>query len=235
MKILNKCILSILVYNLFLDRQRNIVYTPQYFHTPAYWLSSWTRYPIFLKIRLSDWALNRLGSTLIQYHVMKVWSMYEDKLKVLPFCYIPICEIFDNYSYWIKKTYTLIIQIPFYYIKHLRKRLSYTLRLYSDNCFINWLCKKKVHTALIDSTQYTHRQFQQPLAKHRKCQDIQVKSLILCKTAILIFWPVVNKLLKMADLTDMTLENVKVWSSHHSIIECPLKSYAWSLNFVKKL
>ena len=30
--ILNKCILSILVYNLFLDRQRNILYTPQYFN-----------------------------------------------------------------------------------------------------------------------------------------------------------------------------------------------------------
>ena len=28
-KIPNKCILSILVYNLFLDRQRNILYTPQ--------------------------------------------------------------------------------------------------------------------------------------------------------------------------------------------------------------
>ena len=27
----NKCILSILVYNLFLDRQRNIVYTPPIF------------------------------------------------------------------------------------------------------------------------------------------------------------------------------------------------------------
>ena len=39
-KILNKCILSILVYNLFLDRQRNILYTPQYFNTPVYWQSS---------------------------------------------------------------------------------------------------------------------------------------------------------------------------------------------------
>ena len=39
-KILNKYILSILVYNLFLDRQHNILYTPQYFHTPVYWLSS---------------------------------------------------------------------------------------------------------------------------------------------------------------------------------------------------
>ena len=27
--------------------------------------------------------------------------------------------------------------------------------------------------------------------------------------AILIIWPVVNKLMKMADLTDMTLENFK--------------------------
>ena len=35
-KILDKCILSILVYNLFLDIQRNIVYTPQYSHTPVY-------------------------------------------------------------------------------------------------------------------------------------------------------------------------------------------------------
>ena len=39
-KILNKCILSILVYNLFLDRQRNIFYTTQYFPTQLYWLSS---------------------------------------------------------------------------------------------------------------------------------------------------------------------------------------------------
>jgi len=35
-KILNKCILSILVYNLFLDRKRNIFYTPQYVHTYIY-------------------------------------------------------------------------------------------------------------------------------------------------------------------------------------------------------
>jgi len=28
-RILNKCILIILVYNLFLDRQRNSLYTPQ--------------------------------------------------------------------------------------------------------------------------------------------------------------------------------------------------------------
>jgi len=34
-KILNKCILSILVYILFLDRQRNILYTPQYVYTPG--------------------------------------------------------------------------------------------------------------------------------------------------------------------------------------------------------
>jgi len=32
-KILNKCIQSILGYNLFLDRQRNILYAPQYFYT----------------------------------------------------------------------------------------------------------------------------------------------------------------------------------------------------------
>jgi len=31
LKILNKCILSLLVYNLFLDRQRNILHTPKYF------------------------------------------------------------------------------------------------------------------------------------------------------------------------------------------------------------
>ena len=42
-KILTKCILSTLVYNLFLDRQRNILYTTQYFHTQLYWLSSWNR------------------------------------------------------------------------------------------------------------------------------------------------------------------------------------------------
>ena len=39
-KILNINILSILVYNLFLDRQRNILYTPHYFHIPLYCLSS---------------------------------------------------------------------------------------------------------------------------------------------------------------------------------------------------
>ena len=39
MKILNKCILSILVYNLVLDRQRHILYTPQYFLTPVYLLA----------------------------------------------------------------------------------------------------------------------------------------------------------------------------------------------------
>ena len=37
-KILTKCTLIILMYNLFLDRQRNIVYTPQNFQTPIYWL-----------------------------------------------------------------------------------------------------------------------------------------------------------------------------------------------------
>ena len=42
-KIPNTCILSILVYNLFLDKQRNILYTLQYFHTSVYWLSSWNR------------------------------------------------------------------------------------------------------------------------------------------------------------------------------------------------
>jgi len=35
-KILNKCIIRISVYNLFLDKQRNILYTLQYFHTPVY-------------------------------------------------------------------------------------------------------------------------------------------------------------------------------------------------------
>jgi len=35
-KILNKCILSILVYNLFLDKQRNILYTPQYISIHRY-------------------------------------------------------------------------------------------------------------------------------------------------------------------------------------------------------
>ena len=43
MKTLNKCILSILVYSLFLGRQRNILYAPQSCHTPVYWLSSWNR------------------------------------------------------------------------------------------------------------------------------------------------------------------------------------------------
>ena len=32
-RMLNKC-------TLFLDRQGTILYTPQYFHTPVYWLSS---------------------------------------------------------------------------------------------------------------------------------------------------------------------------------------------------
>ena len=51
-KILNKCILSILVYILFLDRQRNSVYTPQCFHTPVYLLSSCNRNSYFQKIWL---------------------------------------------------------------------------------------------------------------------------------------------------------------------------------------
>ena len=39
-KILKTCILSTLVYTLFLVRQRNSSYTSQYFLTPVYWLSS---------------------------------------------------------------------------------------------------------------------------------------------------------------------------------------------------
>ena len=39
--------LSILVYTLFLDRHRNILYTPHYFRTPVYWLSSWNRQSTF--------------------------------------------------------------------------------------------------------------------------------------------------------------------------------------------
>ena len=35
-KILNKCILSIVAYNLILDRHCNLLYTPRYFHTPVY-------------------------------------------------------------------------------------------------------------------------------------------------------------------------------------------------------
>jgi len=34
-KVLNKSILSILMYNLVLDRQRKVLYTPQYFHIPV--------------------------------------------------------------------------------------------------------------------------------------------------------------------------------------------------------
>ena len=41
-------VLSILVYNLFLDRQRNIGYTPQYFHE--------IEIQIFQTIRISDWV-----------------------------------------------------------------------------------------------------------------------------------------------------------------------------------
>jgi len=51
-KILNKCILSILVYNLCLDKPRNILYTKQYFHTPLYWLTSWNRNSTFQ----NNWA-----------------------------------------------------------------------------------------------------------------------------------------------------------------------------------
>ena len=40
MKIRIKCILSTLAFNLFLDKQRNSVFTPHYFHTPVYLLSS---------------------------------------------------------------------------------------------------------------------------------------------------------------------------------------------------
>ena len=64
-KILNKCILSILVYNLFLKRQRNILYTPQYFHTSVYWLYFWNRNLI---IRLSDWGKNSLDPKIQMNH-----------------------------------------------------------------------------------------------------------------------------------------------------------------------
>mgnify|MGYP000459972634 CR=1 FL=1 len=38
--ILNKCILSILVYNLFYRQIAQYLHTPQYFHTSVYWLFS---------------------------------------------------------------------------------------------------------------------------------------------------------------------------------------------------
>ena len=55
-KILNKCILSILVYNLFYRQ------TAQYFHTLVYWLSSWNKNSNFQRKLLSDWLKNRLDT-----------------------------------------------------------------------------------------------------------------------------------------------------------------------------
>ena len=46
-KILNKCILSILVYNLFQRQTAQYFHKIQYFHTPVYWLSSWNRNSFF--------------------------------------------------------------------------------------------------------------------------------------------------------------------------------------------
>ena len=63
-KILNKCVLSILVYNLFLDRQRNSLYTPQYFHAPVYWLSSWNRNSNFQKCSDFIGWKNRLDTNI---------------------------------------------------------------------------------------------------------------------------------------------------------------------------
>ena len=51
-KILNKCILSILMYSLVLHKQRKIVYTPQYFHTMVYLLSSSNRNSNFQTIQI---------------------------------------------------------------------------------------------------------------------------------------------------------------------------------------
>ena len=94
-KILYKCRLSILVYNLFLDRQRNILCTPQYFHTQVYSLSSWNRNSnlIARKNRLDTknywrWYVNRVsdkGFTLL--------------LLFLPGWYRRITLVHDGYSY----------------------------------------------------------------------------------------------------------------------------------------
>ena len=66
-KILNKCILSILVSILLFDRQRSSLHTPQSFHTPLYWLSSWSiNKQIQEEIGLADWA-KQIGLTLRIY------------------------------------------------------------------------------------------------------------------------------------------------------------------------
>jgi len=56
------------VYNLVLDRKRNILYTP---HTPLYWLSSWTRNLIGWKNRLDT----KYSSLLLNWFVDKVWVL----------------------------------------------------------------------------------------------------------------------------------------------------------------
>ena len=56
------------MYNLFLNRQRNILYTP---HTPLYWLSSWTRNLIGWKNRLDT----KYSSLLLNWFVDKVWVL----------------------------------------------------------------------------------------------------------------------------------------------------------------
>ena len=44
-----------------LERQSSVLYTPQYSHTPVYWLSSWNRNSNFQ----IDWAKNILDSNLV--------------------------------------------------------------------------------------------------------------------------------------------------------------------------
>jgi len=59
-KILYKCIQSILVYNLFLDRQGNILHTQHYFHTPV---NIGCLHEIEIQIfNQSDWAKSRLDT-----------------------------------------------------------------------------------------------------------------------------------------------------------------------------
>ena len=86
MEILNKCILSILVYNLFLDRQRNMLCTPHYCHTAVYRLSTWTRN---LKLK-TNW----LGEKKRIRHQRKIYAVVSGMYFC---CYISI-RIAINHS-----------------------------------------------------------------------------------------------------------------------------------------
>mgnify|MGYP006890633018 CR=1 FL=1 len=68
-KILNKCTLSILVYNLFYRQ------TAQYFHTPVSMLSSWNTSLNFQK-NTAIWLSQKIGQTPRENHRWQLWYLH---------------------------------------------------------------------------------------------------------------------------------------------------------------